>query len=113
MHTPTEELEPSPWHEGELRLQRSVGAVDRMVKPGQLQMARDWLPDQLLIRISIAGHDKPVVRTYTLSSAPNAPSIADLRGYFSLRRTRRSLRFRRNFPPSPLPRRASFVTCGH
>jgi hypothetical protein len=46
MQNPTEETQPSPWHEGELRLQRSVGAVERMVKPGQLQMARDWLPDQ-------------------------------------------------------------------
>ncbi|MFJ3486006.1 pyridoxamine 5'-phosphate oxidase family protein [Pseudomonas sp. NPDC090202] len=46
MQEPSKELEPSPWHEGELRLQRSVGAVERMVKPGKLQMARDWLPDQ-------------------------------------------------------------------
>lgn len=37
---------PSPWHEGELSLQRTVGAVERMVRVGQLQLARNWLPDQ-------------------------------------------------------------------
>ncbi|ASU36915.1 FAD-binding oxidoreductase [Herbaspirillum sp. meg3] len=36
----------SPWHEGELTLQRSVGAVERMAGPGRNQMARDWMPDQ-------------------------------------------------------------------
>ncbi|MCF7530986.1 pyridoxamine 5'-phosphate oxidase family protein [Pseudomonas petrae] len=36
----------SPWHEGELFMQRSVGAVELMVGPGQRQMARDWMPDQ-------------------------------------------------------------------
>jgi ferredoxin-NADP reductase/predicted pyridoxine 5'-phosphate oxidase superfamily flavin-nucleotide-binding protein len=36
----------SPWHEGELALQRSVGVVERMAGPGQRQMARTWMPDQ-------------------------------------------------------------------
>ncbi|OPA88003.1 FAD-binding oxidoreductase [Pseudomonas fluorescens] len=36
----------SPWHEGELALQRTVGAVDMMAGVGQRQMARDWMPDQ-------------------------------------------------------------------
>jgi uncharacterized protein len=36
----------SPWHEGELTLQRSVGVVERMVGPGQRQMSRDYMPDQ-------------------------------------------------------------------
>ncbi len=36
----------SPWHEGELTLQRTVGAVDIMVGAGQRQMARAWMPDQ-------------------------------------------------------------------
>jgi len=36
----------SPWHEGELTLQRSVGAVDMMVSVGQRQLARTWMPDQ-------------------------------------------------------------------
>jgi ferredoxin-NADP reductase/predicted pyridoxine 5'-phosphate oxidase superfamily flavin-nucleotide-binding protein len=36
----------SPWHEGELTLQRSVGAVERMVLPGKRQMARAYMPDQ-------------------------------------------------------------------
>ncbi|MFZ6645905.1 pyridoxamine 5'-phosphate oxidase family protein [Undibacterium sp. TJN25] len=36
----------SPWHEGELTIQRSVGAVERMVVPGQKQMARAYMPDQ-------------------------------------------------------------------
>ena len=36
----------SPWHEGELTLQRAVGAVDMMVGVGQRQMARAWMPDQ-------------------------------------------------------------------
>lgn len=36
----------SPWHAGELALQRSVGAVDMMAGVGQRQMARDWMPDQ-------------------------------------------------------------------
>lgn len=46
MTTPLEETEASPWNEGELLLQRSVGAVEQMVKPGKLQMSRNWLPDQ-------------------------------------------------------------------
>ncbi|HTK00402.1 MAG TPA: pyridoxamine 5'-phosphate oxidase family protein [Bordetella sp.] len=36
----------SPWHEGELTLQRSVGVVERMTVPGQRQMSRDYMPDQ-------------------------------------------------------------------
>jgi ferredoxin-NADP reductase/predicted pyridoxine 5'-phosphate oxidase superfamily flavin-nucleotide-binding protein len=36
----------SPWHEGELALQRSVAAVEMMVSTGQRQMARAWMPDQ-------------------------------------------------------------------
>jgi ferredoxin-NADP reductase/predicted pyridoxine 5'-phosphate oxidase superfamily flavin-nucleotide-binding protein len=36
----------SPWHEGELTLQRSVGVVERMTVPGRRQMARDYMPDQ-------------------------------------------------------------------
>ncbi|AXP03658.1 FAD-binding oxidoreductase [Pseudomonas fluorescens] len=36
----------SPWHEGELALQRSVGAVDMMASVGQRQLARTWMPDQ-------------------------------------------------------------------
>ncbi|MCG6576970.1 FAD-binding oxidoreductase [Pseudomonas sp. AF32] len=36
----------SPWHEGELTLQRSVGAVEMMVGVGQRQMSRTWMPDQ-------------------------------------------------------------------
>ncbi|MBZ9780460.1 pyridoxamine 5'-phosphate oxidase family protein [Pseudomonas sp. REP124] len=36
----------SPWHEGELTLQRSVGAVEMMVGVGQRQMSRAWMPDQ-------------------------------------------------------------------
>lgn len=38
--------QPSPWHEGELTLQRAVGAVEMMVGVGQRQLARDWMPDQ-------------------------------------------------------------------
>lgn len=38
--------QPSPWHEGELTLQRSVGAVDMMTSVGQRQLARNWMPDQ-------------------------------------------------------------------
>ncbi|MDU9025915.1 2Fe-2S iron-sulfur cluster-binding protein [Pseudomonas corrugata] len=38
--------QPSPWHEGELTLQRAVGAVDMMVSVGQRQLARSWMPDQ-------------------------------------------------------------------
>ena len=41
-----EETETSPWNEGELLLQRSVGAVEQMVKAGKMQMSRNWLPDQ-------------------------------------------------------------------
>jgi len=44
--TPMEETEKSPWNEGELQLQRSVGAVEQMVKVGKMQMSRNWLPDQ-------------------------------------------------------------------
>ncbi|MNR88116.1 Flavohemoprotein [compost metagenome] len=36
----------SPWHAGELALQQSVGAVERMTVPGQRQMARAYMPDQ-------------------------------------------------------------------
>ncbi|MEX3776771.1 pyridoxamine 5'-phosphate oxidase family protein [Pseudomonas sp. MYb118] len=36
----------NPWHEGELTLQRAVGAVDMMVGVGQRQLARTWMPDQ-------------------------------------------------------------------
>ncbi len=36
----------SPWHEGELTLQRAVGAIDMMVGVGQRQLARTWMPDQ-------------------------------------------------------------------
>lgn len=36
---------PSPWHAGELALQRSVGAVERMDRPGRL-FVRDILLDQ-------------------------------------------------------------------
>ncbi|WP_434705868.1 pyridoxamine 5'-phosphate oxidase family protein [Pseudomonas sp. Z1-12] len=36
----------SPWHEGELTLQRAVGAVDMMAGVGQRQLARTWMPDQ-------------------------------------------------------------------
>ncbi len=38
--------QPSPWHEGELTLQRAVGAVEMMIGVGQRQLARDWMPDQ-------------------------------------------------------------------
>lgn len=38
--------QPSPWHEGELTLQRAVGAVEMMVGVGQRQMSRTWMPDQ-------------------------------------------------------------------
>lgn len=33
----------SPWHEGELTLQRAVGAVDMMASVGQRQLARTWM----------------------------------------------------------------------
>jgi ferredoxin-NADP reductase/predicted pyridoxine 5'-phosphate oxidase superfamily flavin-nucleotide-binding protein len=46
VQNPKEETEPSPWNEGELLLQRSVGAAVQMVKAGKLQMSRNWLPDQ-------------------------------------------------------------------
>lgn len=46
METPLNAVAPSPWHEGELTLQASVGAVERMKVPGQRQMARDYMPDQ-------------------------------------------------------------------
>lgn len=46
METPLKAVVPSPWHEGELTLQASVGAVERMKIPGQRQMARDYMPDQ-------------------------------------------------------------------
>lgn len=36
----------SPWHEGELTLQRTVGAVDMMVGVGERQLSRTWMPDQ-------------------------------------------------------------------
>ncbi|GAB2881197.1 hypothetical protein GCM10027093_15560 [Paraburkholderia jirisanensis] len=41
-----EEGSQSPWHEGELTLQRSVGVVERMVSPGLRQMSRAYMPDQ-------------------------------------------------------------------
>ena len=37
---------PSPWHDGELALQRTVGAVEMMASVGQRQLARTWMPDQ-------------------------------------------------------------------
>lgn len=46
METPLNAIAPSPWHEGELTLQATVGAVERMKVPGQRQMARDYMPDQ-------------------------------------------------------------------
>ncbi|WP_213947557.1 pyridoxamine 5'-phosphate oxidase family protein [Luteibacter sp. dw_328] len=46
MDTPISPLMPSPWHDGELTLQASVGVVERMKVPGQRQMARDYMPDQ-------------------------------------------------------------------
>lgn len=46
MKTPPEQTDASPWHEGELLLQRSAGALEQMVKPGKLQMSRNWMPDQ-------------------------------------------------------------------
>ncbi|PTR33951.1 hypothetical protein C8J98_102138 [Luteibacter sp. OK325] len=46
METLISPIAPSPWHEGELSLQASVGAVERMKVPGQRQMARDYMPDQ-------------------------------------------------------------------
>lgn len=42
----TSEFSASPWHEGELTLQRSVGAVEMMVSVGERQLARDWMPAQ-------------------------------------------------------------------
>ena len=36
----------SPWHEGELTMQRSVGVVERMAGPGRNQMSRTRMPDQ-------------------------------------------------------------------
>ncbi|CDY73234.1 Flavohemoprotein (Hemoglobin-like protein) (Flavohemoglobin) (Nitric oxide dioxygenase) [Caballeronia glathei] len=36
----------SPWHEGELTLQRSIGAVERMAGPGERQMSRNYMPEQ-------------------------------------------------------------------
>ena len=46
METPLNAITASPWHTGELTLQASVGAVERMKIPGQRQMARDYMPDQ-------------------------------------------------------------------
>lgn len=46
MNQPPSDLKPSPWHDGELTLQRSVGAVERMVGIGKVQMSRDFMPDQ-------------------------------------------------------------------
>jgi ferredoxin-NADP reductase/predicted pyridoxine 5'-phosphate oxidase superfamily flavin-nucleotide-binding protein len=42
----TSKPQSSPWHEGELTLQRAVGAVDMMEGVGQRQMSRTWMPDQ-------------------------------------------------------------------
>jgi ferredoxin-NADP reductase/predicted pyridoxine 5'-phosphate oxidase superfamily flavin-nucleotide-binding protein len=36
----------SPWHSGELTLQQTVGAVERMTVVGKRQLARDFMPDQ-------------------------------------------------------------------
>jgi ferredoxin-NADP reductase/predicted pyridoxine 5'-phosphate oxidase superfamily flavin-nucleotide-binding protein len=46
--TPAASTAPSasPWHEGELTMQRSVGVVERMAGPGRNQMGRTWMPDQ-------------------------------------------------------------------
>lgn len=41
----TETTERSPWHAGELRIQRSVGVVDRMDGIGR-RVIRDYMPDQ-------------------------------------------------------------------
>ncbi|MFY1662893.1 pyridoxamine 5'-phosphate oxidase family protein [Pseudomonas sp. Pseu.R1] len=46
MNEGSESDKRSPWHDGELQLQRSVDAVALMVGPGERQMARDWMPDQ-------------------------------------------------------------------
>ncbi|SEV87294.1 pyridoxamine 5'-phosphate oxidase family protein [Luteibacter sp. 329MFSha] len=46
METLLNPVTASPWHEGELTLQRSVGVEERMKIPGQRQMARDFMPDQ-------------------------------------------------------------------
>ena len=37
--------EASPWHEGELTIQRSVGVVERMDGPGR-NFVRKFLPEQ-------------------------------------------------------------------
>jgi len=42
----SQEAKTSPWHEGELALQRTVGAVEMMAGVGQRQLARTWMPDQ-------------------------------------------------------------------
>jgi ferredoxin-NADP reductase/predicted pyridoxine 5'-phosphate oxidase superfamily flavin-nucleotide-binding protein len=42
----TSKPQSSPGHEGELTLQRAVGAVDMMEGVGQRQMSRTWMPDQ-------------------------------------------------------------------
>lgn len=41
----TDTTKPSPWHPGELRIQRSVGVVDRMDGVGR-RVIRDYMPDQ-------------------------------------------------------------------
>ena len=46
METLLSPVTASPWHEGELTLQRSVGVEERMKGPGQRQLARDYMPDQ-------------------------------------------------------------------
>lgn len=46
MDTQQADAAPSPWHKGELALQRSVGAVERMVTPGLRQMSRNYMPEQ-------------------------------------------------------------------
>ncbi|MFB4394028.1 MULTISPECIES: pyridoxamine 5'-phosphate oxidase family protein [unclassified Pseudomonas] len=46
MNKPPVNDTPSAWHEGELRLQGFVGAVERMEGIGKTQMARDFMPDQ-------------------------------------------------------------------
>jgi uncharacterized protein len=45
MSSPPGQEAPSPWHEGELRLQRSVGVAEQMDEPGR-RFIRDHLTDQ-------------------------------------------------------------------
>ena len=43
--TATQILTPSPWHEGEVALQRSAGVAERMADVGR-RVIRDYMPDQ-------------------------------------------------------------------